>query len=339
LIQKHILGLELLENPYKHIAADINRSNSISAADIVQLRKLILGESDAFENNESWRFIDELHEFESPSNPWTSIVPESYDIYDLSNDMRADFVGVKVGDVTNNAKGNELVTTEVRTSSEPLTFIAKVEKEGLFKVVSISSAEFNKVNGFQTTISFDPDQYEFVKLGKEMLDMTAKNIGVRYNSRGLISISWHSELQVDATAEDVLFKLFFRAKTAQADAIDLATSSSITVQEAYLNGEITDRVEIEMLEDNGAGMLLLDQNEPNPWRESTMIGFSIPDGGEVQLRLYDNTGRLIHKSTDSYGIGNNEIIIGRDIISAPGIYLYEVQYKEQIEHKRMVVLN
>jgi len=339
LIQKHILGLELLENPYKHIAADINRSNSISAADIVQLRKLILGESDAFENNESWRFIDELHEFESPSNPWTSIVPESYDIYDLSNDMRADFVGVKVGDVTNNAKGNELVTTEVRTSSEPLTFIAKVEKEGLFKVVSISSAEFNKVNGFQTTISFDPDQYEFVKLGKEMLDMTVENIGVRYTSRGLISMSWHSELQVDATVEDVLFKLFFRAKKAQADAIDLATSSSITVQEAYLNGEITDRVEIEMLEDNGAGMLLLDQNEPNPWRESTMIGFSIPDGGEVQLRLYDNTGRLIHKSTDSYGIGYNEIIIGRDIISAPGIYLYEVQYKEQIEHKRMVVLN
>src|SRR5690606_42107306 len=37
-IQKHILGLTPITNPYALIAADINKSNSISAKDLVALR-------------------------------------------------------------------------------------------------------------------------------------------------------------------------------------------------------------------------------------------------------------------------------------------------------------
>jgi len=94
-----------------------------------------------------------------------------------------------------------------------------------------------------------------------------------------------------------------------------------------------------VLRDDLTSRMELSQNEPNPWRESTVIGFTIPEGGQVQLRLYDNTGKLINTIIDRYSIGNNEIEIGRDIISTPGIYLYEVQYKDQIEHKRMIVLD
>ncbi|MDW8231136.1 MAG: hypothetical protein RMJ33_14985, partial [Saprospiraceae bacterium] len=43
LINKHILGLEPLNSPYKMIAADANNSRSITTFDIVELRKLILG--------------------------------------------------------------------------------------------------------------------------------------------------------------------------------------------------------------------------------------------------------------------------------------------------------
>ena len=41
LINKHILGVELLNSPYKMIAADANKSNYISTFDIVELRKLL----------------------------------------------------------------------------------------------------------------------------------------------------------------------------------------------------------------------------------------------------------------------------------------------------------
>ena len=43
LISKHILGNEAqFDSPYKYIAADINKSGSITAFDMVQLRQLIL---------------------------------------------------------------------------------------------------------------------------------------------------------------------------------------------------------------------------------------------------------------------------------------------------------
>ena len=43
MIQRHILGIELLASPYSIIAADVNSSETIDGIDLVELRKLILG--------------------------------------------------------------------------------------------------------------------------------------------------------------------------------------------------------------------------------------------------------------------------------------------------------
>ena len=68
MIQKHILSLELLDSPYKHIAADINADKSISANDLLELRKMILGINENFESNTSWRFVDKKYNFQDPMN-------------------------------------------------------------------------------------------------------------------------------------------------------------------------------------------------------------------------------------------------------------------------------
>ena len=58
LIQKHILGLELLDSPYKMIAADADNNEKVSAADLIHLRKLILGVSSELPNGQkAWRFV------------------------------------------------------------------------------------------------------------------------------------------------------------------------------------------------------------------------------------------------------------------------------------------
>ena len=40
LINRHILGTRFFDSPYKYIAADINQSEGVSAADITELRKV-----------------------------------------------------------------------------------------------------------------------------------------------------------------------------------------------------------------------------------------------------------------------------------------------------------
>lgn len=49
----------------------MNNSKSITAADIVELRKLILGVTNTFKNEQkSWRFINKKFEFQDNNNPW-----------------------------------------------------------------------------------------------------------------------------------------------------------------------------------------------------------------------------------------------------------------------------
>lgn len=54
LIQRHILDLQRHDNVYKMIASDANNDGKITASDLVELRKLILGVTNTF-NNKSWR--------------------------------------------------------------------------------------------------------------------------------------------------------------------------------------------------------------------------------------------------------------------------------------------
>ncbi|MBK6931828.1 MAG: hypothetical protein IPH12_13575 [Saprospirales bacterium] len=77
LINKHILGLEPLNTPYRMIAADANNSRSITTFDIVELRKLILGIYTELPNNTSWRFVDKAYQFPNANNPFQTLFPET----------------------------------------------------------------------------------------------------------------------------------------------------------------------------------------------------------------------------------------------------------------------
>ncbi|MBK8627510.1 MAG: hypothetical protein IPN86_18665, partial [Saprospiraceae bacterium] len=43
IIQRHILGLQAMNSPYKLIAADANNDGKVTASDLTEIRKLILG--------------------------------------------------------------------------------------------------------------------------------------------------------------------------------------------------------------------------------------------------------------------------------------------------------
>lgn len=70
-IQKHILGQQTFDTPYKYIAADANNTKSITAADLSEIRKLILGVNSNYGNSQkSWRFIPVSHVFVDQTNPF-----------------------------------------------------------------------------------------------------------------------------------------------------------------------------------------------------------------------------------------------------------------------------
>jgi len=98
-IQKHILNLKTFDSPFQYIAADVNRSGTVSTLDVIQLRKLILGIDANFSNNSSWRFVDANHIFRDPNDPLKTYLPEKIRVGPLDGPRNVAFIGIKIGDV------------------------------------------------------------------------------------------------------------------------------------------------------------------------------------------------------------------------------------------------
>ncbi|MEP7196743.1 MAG: SdrD B-like domain-containing protein [Saprospiraceae bacterium] len=95
-IIKHILGIEQFSNPYLVVAADVNNSHSVTAADIVEIRKLILGLNSSFKRS-TWSFLRPIN---ISQNPWVISeyrLNQEVDEADLGTSI--DFIGVKTADI------------------------------------------------------------------------------------------------------------------------------------------------------------------------------------------------------------------------------------------------
>lgn len=88
----------------------------------------------------------------------------------------------------------------------------------------------------------------------------------------------------------------------------------------------------------------LQQNVPNPFNPSTSISFEMPDGGgQVALRIYDVSGRLVRTLIDGYEpAGTSEVNWnGQDDHGqsmASGIYYYQMTGPSFSDMKKMVLL-
>lgn len=95
--QRHILGLESFTSPLQYLAADVNADKKVTAADLVQMRKIILGVDEYYKSNNSWIFLDESS-VKAATNPWgikqSILVPIGY-----KNITNLNFRALKIGDV------------------------------------------------------------------------------------------------------------------------------------------------------------------------------------------------------------------------------------------------
>jgi hypothetical protein len=340
IIQQHILGLELLNSPYKVIAADINSDEKVSAIDLLDLRKLILGVIDEFPNNDSWRFVDAAQEFANANNPWP--FTENLAINQLSHDMMTeDFVATKIGDVSGDAQANLTSgTTEIRTNASlNLSTTDRSYAAGDVVRVDITSDEFNDVYGYQFTMNYTGLEYAGVEAGA--LDMTADNFGLHRTNEGMISTSWASSESV-STAE-VLFSIHFIATSNGTLSESIGIGSAITPAEAYRgSGLSVENVSIEFRTDNGSvsGVeYVLYQNEPNPFASATVIGFELPSASEATISVYDVTGKVIKVVRGDYAKGYNEVSLERNELNSAGVLYYQLESGQYTATKKMILID
>ncbi len=331
LIQRHILGEEIIDNPYNLIAADVNNDGRITGIDLVDLRRLILGITDDFPSNESWRFVDAKEQFDDPSSPFP--FTEILNISSLDkNMMDENFIGVKIGDVNGTARANSLVLADSRASRGIELYMENVSVgPGEIIEVPVILKSSEALVALQLTLELQ--SVDFVGLRPGGMNVAPDQFALL--DQNTLTMAWSAIDAAHSVSRLYTLILEGREKALLSESISL--SSRVTEARAYTSdGE---RLDINMsFESIGAGEFALWQNQPNPFRDVTNIGFDLPEAGQATLRIFDVTGVEIYEINGDYPAGYNEVILRKSDLSGSGVLYYELMSGNHTSTKRMILI-
>ncbi|HUR31147.1 MAG TPA: hypothetical protein VMZ69_06920 [Saprospiraceae bacterium] len=328
-IQKHLLGIQPLSTPYDSIAADINNSQNISAIDLIELRKLILGIYNEFPNNKSWRFFAKDSMYSDLTHPWPFV--EEVNVMNFQSDLTIDFVAVKIGDV-NNTVNPDVQNIAVR-SNYPIISLKTLErnyKSNELIEIPITINEEMSMQGFQFTIS--STDLEFLEAFSDNINISEENYAL-FDDK--ITFSWYNENGKQFSKGDIVFTLKARTKSNGSLNQTFNINSEITPAEMYSLGNETYLPVLHFSENNA---LVLYSAQPNPWKENTSIPFYLDKPGNVTLEISDTNGRIIFSRNENYSEGHHSIAIEAPDLAVRGLLFYSITSRDSHATNKMIFL-
>ena len=315
------------------IAADATNDGKITAGDLTELRKLILGVTNALPSNASWRFpiVDQTMD---ASNPFPFM--EKITISGIESDMtNVNFVAAKIGDVNGNASTNiDNPTVEARSNRTVAMAVSeKSVAAGDVVEIPVTAANFSDVMGFQYTMHLTGASFVDVKAGA--LDIHASNVGAIAND--VITMSYAAANSMNIAKDEVLFTLVVKAERAVNVSEMLAVNSTITTAESYGSDLTVGKVALEVRTAPVTAIELM-QNEPNPFKGQTSVNFLMPEAAAATLSVYDVTGKEISVRNISANKGLNSETFTREQLGASGVLYYTLKSGDFTATKKMIIV-
>lgn len=340
IIQKHILGIQNISNPYKIIAADVNNSRSITARDISDLRKLILGINENLPAGKSWVFVDANQTFNNPSAPWP--YRETLALTNPNGEIQnQNFVAVKLGDVNNSAQTSQLAGVQTRTLNKAVLHLNDFDFQlGEEIRIPVSLTGMQIVSGMQLELKFNPDAIEFVELKSQKIAVDISNMNPYLIQDGILRLSVDQVNGFDT--ESTLFELVFKAKKNGQVKELIHLDQKNFAPEAYdASGEIYSlNLGFRSGSENSgdANGFVLYQNRPNPFYTVTDISFFLPKDDEASLKICDVNGKVLRQITKKYTSGLHTIQINNKELDQSGILYYSLETSEFRAVKKMILI-
>jgi len=337
LLGQHLLQINTLDSPYKLVAADVNNSGSISVLDMIALRRMILVIDTAFQNNESWRFIDAEYLFPNPENPFLSTFPESHTINGLASDLIKDFIAVKTGDLNQSAEPNNFYTGDSREGRQPWTLEMrdKMIYQGQLYEIPITVQEDGTLNGFQFTLSSNSELVNMKSINPGNINgINADNFGTHALDKGWLTTSWHQPFPTRVSKGDTLFTISFTVKENVGLSELFFLNSSKTAAEMYINSEIL----MPRLIFTTSEKYKVHQNVPNPFSVTTNIGFEQPKAGIAKLSVFDANGNEIYSTEGNFEKGYQEFQIQKEYLNFSGLLFYRVEIGSYSKVRKMIFI-
>lgn len=335
IISRHILNIQLIDSPYKMIAADVNNNGIISTTDVVAARKVILQMSTTFPNdNPSWRFVAADYEFINPSNPLNEDFPEVVNFNNLTEPMMADFIGIKIGDVNCSSNPLFLLAADDRNGEVfPLMIENRVVEAGETFTVDFNIENRQAPRSLQFALKFS-ENLEFISLNEGWIQ--SENLGTNELTTNVLKTAWYGN-NADLTAPVLSLTFNAKAETRLSDAFMIDETQ---MKSEAASGENTYTIQAVDLAFSEGEMVtdtwVLHQNAPNPFQNTTRIGVELGEATNATLRITDVFGKKVYQTKQAMSIGINYFEIQAAELPVSGVYLYEVETAFGIKSSKMV---
>ena len=322
LIQRHILSISKLDSPFKLIAADINNDQKISAIDLIELRKLILGIYSELPNNESWRFTDASVAM-NENQPWP--FDDGIYITDFQTELSEEnFIGIKIGEVDGNINFLEDNQTDNRSIGSLNIIVEELKHENGVTELIFSSDNFNEILGFQ--FALQANIFDLVDVEAHSLQFDMHNVAM--TKEGLM-ISWNNNVPINQNGEPL-----FSIKLKKGNS-NVKLSNDILNPEAYQGSELN-TISIGLINQDGTESYL-SQNEPNPWRTETYINFGLEKESNATITIFDINGETIYSESGFYKSGRIRLLASELGLNA-GVLFYKLETDEFSKTRKMILI-
>jgi len=339
-VQRHILVVEALDSPYKIIAADVNRSNSVSTFDAFLMQQVILQILDTFPNNTSWRFIEKPFVFPDATMPFQTVFPEVISINGLMNDVTGlDFIAMKVGDVTLDA--NPEIIGDSPSEIVEMRFSNVNWQAGDQVQIPVRMNSIEELAALQANFEFDKTVLTFESISSaELPGLDETDFNDLFAKDGRLSLVWYDKAGMGQKVGEnsILFYLNFKAKSAGQLEDHFSVQPFRTEKKAYkVDGS---QVAIKTVFEDGVSELSSLSYKmtvhPNPFKDHVTVLLEIEREEEGLLSVYDLSGRLVYSEELLLETGANRVVIEGEHFPVKGAYLLQVKTERFVEVIRVV---
>lgn len=291
-IQKHILSSEVLDSPYKIIAADVDNSFSITATDLLYLRKLILGLNTELPDQRVWRYVDAEQEFMDNTQPWE--FSDFHYVRQLSNNgIKKDFIAVKIGDVN-----TSYATAESRNKKQNDIEVSIAYSDDNSLHYKLNNKHTNQMYGYQMSLIYDDESLNLHALIDHQGNEMDRDLYV--DDGGIVTISWsNATLSQFNSNLGMLTLQFEKEKNYNSQAPELKLNRHFENEIYSNNMDVTDIGDLSL---NSSQEIMIVNAYPNPFISNTNLSILTSTPTEVNVTIYTATGnKLFSKHFKSVG--------------------------------------
>ncbi|MFN0214114.1 MAG: T9SS type A sorting domain-containing protein [Saprospiraceae bacterium] len=337
LTSKHILAIEPFTSVYQMVAADVNKSGSVTTFDILETRKLILGIYDTFPYVPAWRITRPVADPSQVAN--FNALKDTYQITltNLVDDVifqNLHFVGIKYGDTNGSANLTGEPGADNRYTAPPLLLQTDEQwlEEGEVTTVRLNLAQSATLEGWQLALAAEPSKIQILDLeglpadhftirGSELRVLWAEGVGEFFEREKVLFGLKIKALQ----AGNVSDGLFLNAENLRPEAYAARGSKSPSRHPLLLHFGERSQDEATFF-----------TPKPNPFSSETSFDVLLENSALACLEVFDLNGRQVYSETYQMEAGLQSLRLPARALPGKGVFIYRIKVGEAMSKGRLV---